>query len=89
MDEEHLVASAIVYPGSTEQVQTVVRWANAHKIPIYPISMGRNRKGKQHLLLVIVAEFHSWIWRSSPQSQRFCCAGSRQENELNLGHQPE
>ncbi|KAG4418763.1 hypothetical protein IFR04_008125 [Cadophora malorum] len=42
LDEEHLVASAIVYPGSTEQVQTVVRWANAHKIPIYPISMGRN-----------------------------------------------
>ncbi len=43
LDEENLIASAIVYPGSTEQVQIVVEWANKHRIPIYPISMGRNR----------------------------------------------
>ncbi|KAL3476991.1 hypothetical protein BJX99DRAFT_270145 [Aspergillus californicus] len=40
--QEELVCSAVVYPSSTEEVQTVVRWANTHKIPIYPISIGRN-----------------------------------------------
>lgn len=44
LDQEELVASAVVYPGSTEEVQKVVRWANEHLIPIYPISMGRNRE---------------------------------------------
>ncbi|RYP46676.1 hypothetical protein DL768_007148 [Monosporascus sp. mg162] len=42
VDDEELVPSAIVYPGSTEEVQQVVLWANKHKIPIFPISMGRN-----------------------------------------------
>lgn len=42
LDEEEFVASAIVYPGSTEEVQAVVRWANEYLIPIFPISMGRN-----------------------------------------------
>jgi FAD/FMN-containing dehydrogenase len=41
-DQEELICSAIVYPSNTAEVQTVVRWANQHKIPIYPISMGRN-----------------------------------------------
>ncbi|KAL2441444.1 Vanillyl-alcohol oxidase [Exophiala dermatitidis] len=42
VDQEELICSAVVYPCSTEEVQTIVRWANKHKIPIYPISMGRN-----------------------------------------------
>ncbi|KAL7273524.1 hypothetical protein RUND412_003619 [Rhizina undulata] len=41
-DQEDLVSSATVYPGSTAEVQDVVRWANKYLIPIYPISMGRN-----------------------------------------------
>ncbi|KAI1089491.1 vanillyl alcohol oxidase [Rostrohypoxylon terebratum] len=41
-DQEELVSSATVYPGSTEEVQTTVRWANKYGIPIYPISIGRN-----------------------------------------------
>ncbi|KAL3489208.1 hypothetical protein BJX62DRAFT_252752 [Aspergillus germanicus] len=40
--QEELVCSAVVYPSSTEEVQTIVLWANKHTIPIYPISMGRN-----------------------------------------------
>ncbi|KAK0730160.1 glycolate oxidase [Lasiosphaeris hirsuta] len=40
--QEDLVSSAVVYPGTVEEVQTIVRWANKHKIPVYPISMGRN-----------------------------------------------
>lgn len=43
LDEEEFVASAIVYPASTEEVQKVVYWANKYLIPIFPISMGRNR----------------------------------------------
>lgn len=42
IDHDELVASALVYPGSTSEVQTVVRWANKHLLPIYPISLGRN-----------------------------------------------
>ncbi|KAI1760584.1 vanillyl alcohol oxidase [Hypoxylon sp. FL1150] len=41
-DQEELVSSATVYPGSTEEVQATVRWANKFKIPLYPISIGRN-----------------------------------------------
>ncbi|KAF2015130.1 vanillyl alcohol oxidase [Aaosphaeria arxii CBS 175.79] len=42
VDQEDLVCSAVAYPGSTGEVQVVVRWANKYAIPIYPISMGRN-----------------------------------------------
>ncbi|ROV92963.1 hypothetical protein VMCG_08999 [Cytospora schulzeri] len=42
IDEEELVASAIVYPGNTEEVQKCVLWANKFLIPVFPISMGRN-----------------------------------------------
>jgi FAD/FMN-containing dehydrogenase len=42
IDQEEMVCSAIVYPSSTPEVQSIVRWANEFKIPIYPISRGRN-----------------------------------------------
>lgn len=42
VDQEDLVCSAVVCPGSTAEVQAIVKWANKHEIPIYPISMGRN-----------------------------------------------
>ncbi|KAH8899885.1 glycolate oxidase [Thozetella sp. PMI_491] len=42
VDQEELVSSAVVFPGSAEEVQQVVRWANKYSIPIYPISIGRN-----------------------------------------------
>ncbi len=39
---DELVASAAVAPDNVEQVQQVVRIANKYKIPIYPISTGKN-----------------------------------------------
>ena len=42
LDQEEMVCSAIAYPHSTSDVQEIVKWANKFKIPIYPISMGRN-----------------------------------------------
>jgi FAD/FMN-containing dehydrogenase len=44
LDDEELVASAVVYPSSTEGVQKTILWANKFSIPIFPISMGRNCK---------------------------------------------
>lgn len=41
-EPEERVASAAVAPASLEQVQAVVRVANEHHIPLYPISTGRN-----------------------------------------------
>jgi FAD/FMN-containing dehydrogenase len=41
-EPDEIVASAAVAPDSVEQVQSVVRIANRYKIPIYPISTGRN-----------------------------------------------
>jgi 4-cresol dehydrogenase (hydroxylating) len=35
-------ASAAVAPASVEQVQAVMRIANQYKVPMYPISTGRN-----------------------------------------------
>lgn len=55
LDEEELVASALVYPGSTEEVQKVVRWANKFLVPIFPISMGRNCKPLLVFPIIIVA----------------------------------
>ncbi|OCL11140.1 vanillyl alcohol oxidase [Glonium stellatum] len=42
VEQEELVASAVVYPACTEDVVKIVRWANKYRIPIFPISMGRN-----------------------------------------------
>lgn len=36
---------AVVYPGSTAEVQTVVKLANAHRVPLWPISTGYNQGG--------------------------------------------
>jgi 4-cresol dehydrogenase (hydroxylating) len=41
-EKEERVASAAVAPANVEQVQAVVRTANEHRIPLYPISTGRN-----------------------------------------------
>ena len=41
-EEEELVPSAAVSPDTVEQVQAIARIANRHKIPIYPISTGKN-----------------------------------------------
>ena len=34
--------AAVVTPSSTQHVQAIVKAANAHKIPLYPISTGNN-----------------------------------------------
>src|SRR5688572_16934806 len=39
---EERMASAAVAPSTVEEVQAVVRAANEHGIPLYPISTGRN-----------------------------------------------
>jgi 4-cresol dehydrogenase (hydroxylating) len=41
-EEEELVASAAVAPVTVAEVQEVVRIANRYKIPVYPISTGKN-----------------------------------------------
>ncbi|HXZ69103.1 MAG TPA: FAD-dependent oxidoreductase, partial [Alphaproteobacteria bacterium] len=41
-EPEERVASAAVAPASTEEVQAIMRIASKYKIPIYPISTGRN-----------------------------------------------
>jgi len=41
-EAEEKVASAAVAPDSAEQVQEIVRIANEFRIPLYPISTGRN-----------------------------------------------
>jgi 4-cresol dehydrogenase (hydroxylating) len=41
-EPEERLASAAVAPSRVEEVQAVVRIANQYKIPIYPISTGRN-----------------------------------------------
>jgi FAD/FMN-containing dehydrogenase len=41
-EPEERVASAAVAPGNVEQVQALVRVANETRLPVYPISTGRN-----------------------------------------------
>ncbi len=41
-EPEERVASAAIAPANVEEVQAVVRAANARRIPLYPISTGRN-----------------------------------------------
>src|SRR5690606_30860064 len=41
-EPEERVASAAVAPSTVEEVQAIVRAANARRIPLYPISTGRN-----------------------------------------------
>jgi len=76
LDEEELVASAVVYPGSTEEVQQIVHWANKYRIPIFPISMGRNCLLSHHvpsidILIGKLIPTNSRIRRSCTPSTRF------------------
>ena len=41
-EPDEIVASAAVVPMTVEQVQAVVRIANEHRIPLYPIATGKN-----------------------------------------------
>src|SRR5215468_1659502 len=41
-EPDERVASAAVAPYTVEEVQKVVRTANAYRVPIYPISTGKN-----------------------------------------------
>ena len=41
-EADELIASAAVAPDGVDQVQKVVRIANRYKIPIYPVSTGKN-----------------------------------------------
>jgi len=41
-EEEERIASAAIAPDSVEQVQQIMRVANRYRIPIYPISTGKN-----------------------------------------------
>ena len=41
-EKEEILASAAVAPNSVEEVARVVRTANNYKIPIYPVSTGKN-----------------------------------------------
>lgn len=41
-EEEELVPSGAVAPASTEEVQAVVRIANRYRLPLFPISTGKN-----------------------------------------------
>ena len=41
-EPEERLASAAVAPNAVEQVQEIVRIANRFKVPLYPISTGRN-----------------------------------------------
>lgn len=40
--DDEFLASAAVAPASVEQVQAIVRSANQHRIPLFPISTGKN-----------------------------------------------
>lgn len=42
LERDYFVASAVASPGSTADVQAIVRWANQWKIPLWPVSIGRN-----------------------------------------------
>lgn len=41
-EPEEKIASAAVAPDSVEQVQAIVRTANKYRVPLYPISTGKN-----------------------------------------------
>src|SRR5689334_11749087 len=41
-EPEERVASAAVAPDTAEQVQAIVRIANQYRVPLYPVSTGRN-----------------------------------------------
>src|SRR5690606_18866310 len=41
-EPEERIASAAVAPSTLEEVQAIVRVANEHRVPLYPISTGRN-----------------------------------------------
>src|SRR4051795_5496659 len=41
-DPLRFAPSAVVRPGSVEEIQAVLRTANAHRLPLWTVSRGRN-----------------------------------------------
>ena len=41
-DDEVFLPSAVIAPSNVEEVQAIVRAANVHKTPLWPISTGKN-----------------------------------------------
>lgn len=72
LDEEEFVAGAVVYPGNTDEVVKIVKWANRWLVPIFPISMGRNRKFSQpNNHGGVGADENSGLWRRRSASEGF------------------
>lgn len=42
LEKDYFVPCAVVAPGSTADVQAIVKWANRWLIPLWVISIGRN-----------------------------------------------
>ena len=42
LKQDFFLASAVVAPRNVSDVQTIVKAANEHKVPLWPISIGRN-----------------------------------------------
>jgi FAD/FMN-containing dehydrogenase len=42
LDQEYFSGCGAVYPADTDDVVTIVKWANQYKIPLWTISIGRN-----------------------------------------------
>lgn len=42
LDQEAFASCGAVYPASTEEVSTIIKWANRYKFPLWTISVGRN-----------------------------------------------
>ncbi len=58
-EPEERIASGALAPVSTEQVQQVVRIANRYRIPLYPISTGREPRLRR---LGARATPAAWCW---------------------------
>ena len=54
LEKDHFLASAVVAPGSTEDVSAVVKIANQYLTPLWPVSIGRNLGKIKHTFCVAV-----------------------------------
>jgi len=42
LDQDSFIASSVICPGGTEDVQQILKAVNKHHLPLWPVSIGRN-----------------------------------------------
>ncbi len=83
LEKDTFLASAVLAPGSTNEVTAIVRLANKYLAPLWPVSRGRNLGLEPSVLEMFGCAHILRIRRSGSSLERKCGSGHGSAHESN------